>query len=182
MLVCVFFAAWPRQAGHDDAAVRGGTDRSVCEIEGGHGGAVPLRSEIDTTSIRCKQRSIDVEVAVLAADLDLGAEEVAEAGGGEHFVFATVGYDLSIAQKNHAFDLGDDFRDVMRHEQNSEAGLGELAHGLAELHLCADVERVAGFVEEQRLRIVSERTGYQRALGFSRRHMNNAAVGEMRDS
>ena len=60
---------------------------------------------------------------------------------------------------DYAFNLGDDFGDVMRHQQDPQARLSEFAHSFAELHLRGDVEGVAGFVEEQRLRIVDEGAG-----------------------
>src|ERR1035441_3147557 len=45
-----------------------------------------------------------------------------------------------------------------------------------------DVERIAGFVEEQRSRFVNQSTGDQNALGFTGGHFIDGALGEMRDS
>jgi len=55
---------------------------------------------------------------------------------------------IHAALEDNALDLRDDFGDVVRHEQNSQARLSEFAHRFAELHLRGDVERVAWLVEE----------------------------------
>ena len=66
---------------------------------------------------------VKMVIAVVLSDLDCHLEEVGEVGGGQHFFFATVGYDFSVAQQDNALDLRDDFGDVVRHEQNSQPRL-----------------------------------------------------------
>jgi hypothetical protein len=67
-------------------------------------------------------------------------------------------------------------------EKDAKAGTGQFAHGLAEFDLAGNVEGVAGFVEKQGVRMVNQGTGDQSALGFSRGHFENGAVGERGDT
>src|SRR5580692_4604598 len=68
---------------------------------------------------------------------------------------------------------------MVGHEQNTQTRLRQLTHGVAELKLRGDVESVARLIEEQGLRIVDQRSGNQRALGFSGGHFVQGTVSEM---
>src|SRR6266436_1194098 len=70
----------------------------------------------------------------------------------------------------------------MGHKQDSEPGLSKLTHGVAKLQLRANVQRIAGLIEEQRLRLVRQGPCDQRALGFAGRHFRDRASGKMRDA
>src|SRR6266481_8770115 len=51
-----------------------------------------------------------------------------------------------------------------------------------QLYLRADIERVAGLIEQQRLRLVHQRASDQRAFGFTRGHLRDRASGKVRDA
>ena len=79
---------------------------------------VPLKSSESNGRIQ-EMRSVEVVVAVVVADLDFGLEEVGEMGGGQQFFLRAVGDDLAVAQQDYTLDLGDDFGNVVRDQQDS---------------------------------------------------------------
>lgn len=118
----------------------------------------------------------------MVAEADVGLEQVGQAGFGEDGGFGAVGEDASFAEQDDALDFGNDFGDVVRYQEDAQAGLSELAHGFAQLQLRANVEGVAGLVEEQRLRFVDQRAGNQGALGFAGGHLGHGALREVGDA
>src|SRR2546430_2762667 len=70
----------------------------------------------------------------------------------------------------------------MRHEQNSEPGFHELAHRLSKVELSADVQRVTGLIKKQCLWLMHQRPRNQCSLGFSRGHLRDRTIGEMRNA
>src|SRR5882762_2868631 len=102
--------------------------------------------------------------------------------GGKHGGLRPVGEDASFTQENHSLDLWNDFGYVVRHEQNPEPRLRKLAHRLSKLELRADVQRIAGLIKKQRLWLMYQRPRNQRSLGFSRGHLSDRAISEMRNA
>src|ERR1700674_3105641 len=70
----------------------------------------------------------------------------------------------------------------MRHEQDPEPGLRKLAHGVSKPELRTDVQRIAGLIKKQRLRLMYQRPRNQRPLGFAGRHLCNRTIGQMRNA
>lgn len=126
--------------------------------------------------------SIQMEIAVVVAEADFGLEEVGQVGFGQDGGFGAVGEDASFAEQDDALDFGDDFGDVVRDQEDAQAGLHQFAHRFAQLQLRANVEGVAGLVEEERVRLVDQRAGNQRALGFAGGHLGHGARREVGDA
>ncbi len=76
----------------------------------------------------------------------------------EHGRFWPIRYDASFSQKYYTFYLRNNFRNMMRHQQNPEPGFRKLAHRIAKLQLRRDVQRVARLVEKQRLWLMHQRS------------------------
>src|SRR5438876_5924651 len=127
-------------------------------------------------------RLVEMEISVALTQAHGSSKQFRKMLLGEHRGFRPVGLNVSFAQKNHALNLWNNFRYVVRHEQDSESGLRKLAHGVAKLELSADVQSIAWLVKQQSLRIVHQGARNQRALGFAGGHFRNRTVGEMRDA
>ncbi len=68
---------------------------------------------------------------------------------------------------------------MVRNQENAQAAFRQRAHGVAQLHLRADVQRIAGLVEQQGLRLVHQRACDQRALGLTGGHLRNRSPGKV---
>ena len=68
----------------------------------------------------------------------------------------------------------------MRHQNDADSGLGQRAHRFPQAVLRENIQAVARLVEQQRLRIVDQRTRNQDALGFAGRHFRDWPVGQVR--
>jgi hypothetical protein len=82
-------------------------------------------------------------------------------------------------EENDTINFRNDFRDMMSDEKDAESGAGELAHGVAEFELTGNIEGVARLIEEQGVGLVNEGARDERALGFSRRHLEDGAVSKV---
>ena len=69
----------------------------------------------------------------------------------QHLRFRPVGEHAPSLQHHDALDLGDDLADVVRHEHDPHAGVGERGHRAEQRGVRGDVERIARLVEQQRL-------------------------------
>src|SRR5277367_543136 len=70
---------------------------------------------------------------------------------------------------------------MVGHQQNAESTPRKLTHGIAQLQLRSDVQRVAGLIEQQRLRVMYQSPRDQSPLGFSRGHLRHSAMPKMRN-
>ena len=68
----------------------------------------------------------------------------------------------------------------MRHQNDSDAGLGQRAHALPQAVPGEDVERVAGFIEQQGPRLVHQCAGNEHTPRFTRRHFANRTLRQVR--
>src|SRR6266705_3206152 len=112
-------------------------------------------------------RSIKMKVAVMLVQPDGGAKQTGELLLVENGVFGPVGENSSLAQKNDAFNFWNDFGNMVGDEQNTEARLRERAHRAAKLQLRRNIESVARLIEEQRPRVVRQRTRNKSSLRFA---------------
>src|SRR6266446_9620844 len=123
-----------------------------------------------------------MEISVALTQADGSSKQFRKMFLGEYRGFQPVGLDAAFAQEDHALNLRNNFRYVVRHEQDSQPGLRKLAHGVAELELRADVQSIAGLVKQQSLWIVHQGACNQRALGFTGGHLRDRAISEMRNA
>jgi hypothetical protein len=72
---------------------------------------------------RAPPLSAQIEETVLSAKPDGHPKQIRKMFRGEHGGLRPVGEDLSLTQKNHAFDLRNNFGHVVCHEQNPEPRL-----------------------------------------------------------
>ena len=123
-----------------------------------------------------------MEVAVVAEEADGDGEERGERFAGKDAVLGTVGEDGTLLEQDDAVHFRNDLGYMMGDENDAQAGLCELAHGVAKLELRGNVESVGRFVEEKCLWIVNQGAGDERAFGFTRGHLCDSAAGEMVDA
>lgn len=116
-----------------------------------------------------------MEVAVVAKEADGDGEEGGEDFAGEDAVLGAVGEDGALLEQNDAVHFRNDLGYMMGDENDAEAGLREMAHGVAKLELRGNVEGVGRLVEEKGLRIVDQGAGDERALGFAGGHLGDGA-------
>jgi len=121
-------------------------------------------------------------VAVAARDCHANSEQAGDLFLFEKVSLASVCLNLSVAHQDNAVDLRDDVGEVMRHQDDSDFGLGECAHGLPKFMLGENIQAVARLVKNQRSRIVDQRPGNQNAFCLAGGHFRNRPVGEMADS
>lgn len=88
-----------------------------------------------------------MEVAVIAEEADGDGEEGGESFAGEDAVLGTVGEQSALFEQDDAVDFRNDFGNVMGNEDDAEAGLREMAHGVTELELRGNVQSVGRLVE-----------------------------------
>src|SRR6266446_4918940 len=123
-----------------------------------------------------------MEITVALAQLDGNSEQFGKMLLGEHGRLRPIGNDATFVQKNHALNLRNDFGYVVRHKQNPQPGLRELAHGVTKLKLRANVQGIAGLVKQKCLRMVHQGSRDQRTLGLTGGHLRDCAIGEIRDA
>jgi len=82
----------------------------------------------------------------------------------ENLLFRAIGQNVAFSQEHDAFDFRNDFGDVVSDQQNAKPTLRQLPHCVSQLKLGGDVQSVAGLVEQERLWIVHQSAGDQRAL------------------
>ena len=63
-------------------------------------------------------------VAIAGRDLHANAEDAGDLFLFEQVLLASVGLNLSVAHQDDAVDLRDDVGEVVRHQHDSDAGLG----------------------------------------------------------
>jgi len=90
-----------------------------------------------------------VEEAVAFGEIDGGAEEVGEGGGGEEVLLGAVGGDATALHEEEAIDLGNDVGGVVGDEEDRGSPPGELAEEIAKLSLGGEVEGVGGLIEQK---------------------------------
>src|SRR5229473_6257094 len=95
-----------------------------------------------------KVLSIEMEIAVALPQPHRNPKQICKVLLGEHRGLRPVSEDASFAQQNHPLDLRNDFGYVVRHQQNPQPGLRQLAHRVSKLHLRADIQRVAGLIKQ----------------------------------
>src|SRR5207302_7954124 len=78
-------------------------------------------------------RRAGVEVPLLFLERDWRVEQRADAGGGEDIALRARGGDPPLADVDDALDLGDDFLDVMRDQDERRAFARHLADALGEI-------------------------------------------------
>ena len=88
--------------------------------------------------------------------------------------------DSSLAQQDDALDLGDDFVDVVRDQDERRAVAGDLPDALHEIVPRDQVEAGRRLVEDQRPRRRDERARQQHAPRFAARHLVQPAPGQVR--
>src|SRR6266446_4255704 len=121
-------------------------------------------------------RSIKMKVAVMLVQPDGGAKQAGEMLLVENGVLRPIGENSSLAQKNDAFNFWNDFGNMVGDEQNTEARLRERAHRIAKLQLRRDIKSVARLIEEQRPRVVHQRTRNKSSLRFAGGHVGYGPV------
>jgi len=89
-----------------------------------------------------------MEIAVFAMQANRNFKQSGKLLAREDQILGSIGEQFSFLQENDAINFRNNFRDMMRDEQDAEPGAGELAHQLAKLELTSDIEGVAGLVEE----------------------------------
>jgi hypothetical protein len=120
-------------------------------------------------------------VAGALQDFYRESEQVSQRAGLEDVLFGAIAVHSAISHQNHSVDLGDDVGEMVGHENQADAIARELAEDLAEVVDGAEIEARGRFVEDERLRVVNERSADEDAAGFSGRHLVGGAVGEMGD-
>ena len=88
-----------------------------------------------------------MEEAVLLTEPNGNAKQIRKMFRGQYGRFSSISEDAPFAQENHPLDLWNNFRNMMRDQQDADAGSGQLPHGVTELHLRADVQRVARLIK-----------------------------------
>lgn len=89
--------------------------------------------------------------AVVARQIYVYAEEVAELVAGDELFFGAVGDDAATFHHDDALDLGRDVREQVGDQQDADAVARQLAEQFAQLALGGDVERVGGLIEQKHL-------------------------------
>ena len=120
----------------------------------------------------------EVVVAVAAGDIDANVEEGGKYSGSKKLLLRAVGDDFSGAHEDDAVDFRDDVRDVMGDEDDTDAGLSEFAHRLAQAMLSENIEAVGWLVENERARLVDESASNKNALSFAGRKFVDGTSGE----
>src|SRR5882762_9871716 len=128
------------------------------------------------------QISPKMVVPVASRDVHANSKELRDLFGLEQVFLASIRLNPSAAHQDNAIDLRDDVGEMVRHEDDANSRLGQLAHRFAKAVLRENIEAVARLIEHQRLRIVHQRARNQNAFGLARRHFRDGAFGEMSDS
>jgi len=111
-------------------------------------------------------------------EVDIGFEEVAEAGGSEELGLGAVGYDAAVFHHEDAVDLGGDVGDVVGDEEDAGSLLGEATEQVAEVGLGGEVEGVGGLVEEEHLGRCDEGAADHDAALLAGGHLAYGLAGE----
>src|SRR5690242_11858817 len=111
--------------------------------------------------------SPEMIVAISSFHFDLQAKDLRQPIGLQNLLLAPVCYDSSLRHKDDAVDLGNNVRKVVCYQDDSNAGLRQLAHCFAKRLPGEQVKGVAGLIEEQRLRLVNEGARYQHSPRFA---------------
>ena len=117
--------------------------------------------------------------AVLLADVDFGAEEVGENGGGKEFLAWAVGDDAAFLHEDDALDFREDVAEVMGDEDEAGAFADEAAEAFAEVALGGEVEGVGGLVEQELLGPMDEGAGDEDAAFFASGHFADELLCEV---
>src|SRR5208282_3501844 len=126
--------------------------------------------------------SPNVVITFAAAEFDSKPEQLAQALGLQDFFLASVGHDPPVRHEHDSLDLGNDVGDFMSDENDSDSRAGQGAHRFSQAVLRQNIQRIAGFVEQQRAWLVDQRPGNQDALGLPRRHFLHGTLRQMRDA
>src|SRR5580698_3167232 len=121
-------------------------------------------------------------VAIAATEFYFESEQLAQTSGLQHFFFTSVSYDPAIRHEHHALDLGNDVWKFVSDQNNSNPRFSQRAHGFSQIVLRQNIQRVAGFVEQECAWFVDQRPRNQNAFGFPRRHFLHRTLRQMRDS
>lgn len=120
----------------------------------------------------------DVIMKVVLDDFDGTAVAFAEEGGGEDLGFGSVGENGTVFEKNHAVDFGNDLPDLMGDKEESGALSGKVAEGGKQTPGSGEIERGAGFVQDQQGRSGGEGAREETANFFTGGKGGKLALGE----
>src|SRR5215831_10321546 len=67
--------------------------------------------------------SVQVKISVMLPQSQVRSEQLRQVLFGQDGGLGAVGEGAPFAQQHHALDLGDDFRHVVRYQQNAQSGL-----------------------------------------------------------
>ena len=94
-----------------------------------------------------------------------------EAFGRQSRVRRSIEGDPAVAQQDDAFDLGDDFFDVMRHDDRRRAAAGERANRLHESMAGHEIETGGRLVQQEGIRASDQRPRNQHATTLAGGHL-----------
>ena len=89
-------------------------------------------------------------------EFDIDVKQFAQPRWRQQVALGAVGEDSAVAHHHYAVNFREDIGEVMGDEKNAGSLPGEPSQGVAQLPLGGEIERVAGLVEQQDLRLVNE--------------------------